>query len=191
MPHCPRSLFDDILRMNWSVEGLKNLVIIGNRLDMYEDPWVLSMLYYYDQLADDSSFTLAALIQVQLPLLRHHTSLKQVISLFFVSHYSQTVSSSYLKFTFTTIVSMFEILPLPNDTAHFDVFNDLALEWIPEEKLLALDENFWSFVPLDPGARAEERRRNSISKKESKKSLKEQGKSSLEVWISCVFVCFY
>lgn len=38
MPHCPRSMFDDLLRKNWSVEGLKNLIILGNRLDMYEDP---------------------------------------------------------------------------------------------------------------------------------------------------------
>lgn len=38
MPHCPRSLFDDLLRKNWSVEALKRLVILGNRLDMYDDP---------------------------------------------------------------------------------------------------------------------------------------------------------
>lgn len=97
--------------------------------------------------------------------------------IFYVSLDSQIISFSYLLPTCTTIVPLFQILPLPNDTAHFDVFNDLALEWIPEEKLLALNEDFWNFVPLDPGVRAEERRKNSVSKKEDKQALKEQEKT--------------
>lgn len=64
--------------------------------------------------------------------------------------------------TFIKTVSLFEILPLPTDTAHFDVFNDLALEWIPEEKLLARDSSFWDFKPLDEEARAELRRKDSL-----------------------------
>ncbi|KAK4702426.1 hypothetical protein P7C70_g3800, partial [Phenoliferia sp. Uapishka_3] len=38
MPHCPRTLFDDLLRKNWTREGLSRLIIFGNRLDMYNDP---------------------------------------------------------------------------------------------------------------------------------------------------------
>lgn len=38
MPHCPRTLFDELLRKNWSAAKLSRLVIFGNRLDMYDDP---------------------------------------------------------------------------------------------------------------------------------------------------------
>jgi len=38
MPHCPRSLFDLLLRRNWTPERLRRLVLVGNRLDMYDDP---------------------------------------------------------------------------------------------------------------------------------------------------------
>lgn len=43
MPHCPRSLFNDLFRKNWSVESLRRLVILGNRLDMYDDPYDFSL----------------------------------------------------------------------------------------------------------------------------------------------------
>lgn len=36
---------------------------------------------------------------------------------------------------------------LPPDKTNFDVFNDLSLQWIPSEKLLGLDEEFWNFDP--------------------------------------------
>lgn len=38
MPHCPRSLFNELLKRNWSKAGLRRIVLVGNRLDMYDDP---------------------------------------------------------------------------------------------------------------------------------------------------------
>ncbi|KAM0756318.1 hypothetical protein T439DRAFT_26445 [Meredithblackwellia eburnea MCA 4105] len=38
MPHCPRSLFEELLRKNWNPSHLSRLIILGNRLEQYEDP---------------------------------------------------------------------------------------------------------------------------------------------------------
>lgn len=38
MPHCPRSLFDLLLARNWNKDRLSHVVLLGNRLDMYDDP---------------------------------------------------------------------------------------------------------------------------------------------------------
>lgn len=40
MPYCPLSLYDDLLRLNWTPEGLSRIVLLGNRLDIYGDPYV-------------------------------------------------------------------------------------------------------------------------------------------------------
>ncbi|ORY72215.1 hypothetical protein BCR35DRAFT_307768 [Leucosporidium creatinivorum] len=38
MPHCPRPLFNELIRKNWDPAKLRRLVLLGNRLDMYDDP---------------------------------------------------------------------------------------------------------------------------------------------------------
>ncbi|KAI9226241.1 MAG: SRR1-domain-containing protein [Piptocephalis tieghemiana] len=37
MPHCDRVLYNALLQANWSPTGLDNLILLGNRLDMYSD----------------------------------------------------------------------------------------------------------------------------------------------------------
>ena len=41
MPHCPRFLYDQLLQKNWSIEGLRRIVLLGNALDIYNDPLVV------------------------------------------------------------------------------------------------------------------------------------------------------
>ncbi|KAI5479327.1 SRR1 family protein [Pseudohyphozyma bogoriensis] len=38
MPHCPRSLFEALLKKNWTAERISKLVIFGNTLECYNDP---------------------------------------------------------------------------------------------------------------------------------------------------------
>ncbi|GAA5916172.1 hypothetical protein JCM6882_005406 [Rhodosporidiobolus microsporus] len=39
IPHGPRTLFDALLRANWtSADQLRRVVVLGNRLDLYDDP---------------------------------------------------------------------------------------------------------------------------------------------------------
>lgn len=118
MPHCPRSLFNDLFRKNWSVASLRRLVILGNRLDMYDDPY-------------------AFLAPSQLPRTCLNPPRERR------AHPSATLSA---KAPFVAkIVPLFKIVPLPPDNQHFDVFNDLALQWIPEERLLDQPEEFWQY----------------------------------------------
>lgn len=35
MPHCPKELYDALLRANWSKDGLRRLVLCGNDLERY------------------------------------------------------------------------------------------------------------------------------------------------------------
>ncbi|KAM0792224.1 hypothetical protein ACM66B_004920 [Microbotryomycetes sp. NB124-2] len=38
MPHCPRSLYELLLKKNWSRDKLRKIILLANRLDMYDDP---------------------------------------------------------------------------------------------------------------------------------------------------------
>ncbi|SCV69155.1 BQ2448_2175 [Microbotryum intermedium] len=96
MPHCPRSLFDLLLERSWSRTGLKNLIILGNRLDMYDDP-------------------------------RHASATSSAKSPFIAR-----------------AAPLFTIIALPPTKDHFQAFNDLALQWIPVEKLDQLPDDFFN-----------------------------------------------
>ncbi|KDE07984.1 hypothetical protein MVLG_01689 [Microbotryum lychnidis-dioicae p1A1 Lamole] len=95
MPHCPRSLFDLVLERSWSRKGLKNLIILGNRLEMYDDP-------------------------------RHASATSSAKSPFIAR-----------------AAPLFTAIPLPPTKDHFQAFNDLALQWIPLERLDQIPDNFF------------------------------------------------
>ncbi|GAA6013159.1 hypothetical protein JCM11491_005200 [Sporobolomyces phaffii] len=38
IPHGPRPLFDSLVELNWSAARLSNVILLGNRLDLYDDP---------------------------------------------------------------------------------------------------------------------------------------------------------
>jgi hypothetical protein len=40
MPHCDRNLYENVLRANWTKEGLQNMLLVANRFSEYVDRWV-------------------------------------------------------------------------------------------------------------------------------------------------------
>ncbi|SCZ97623.1 BZ3500_MvSof-1268-A1-R1_Chr4-3g07308 [Microbotryum saponariae] len=118
MPHCPRFLFDLLLERSWSRKGLKNLIILGNRLEMYDDPYVMD---------------------------RGHTlrSRKVILKDTHLSRRHASATSSAKSPFIARAAPLFTAIPLPPTRDHFQAFNDLALQWIPLERLDQIPDNFF------------------------------------------------
>ncbi|BGP13713.1 hypothetical protein JCM10213_007101 [Rhodosporidiobolus nylandii] len=114
IPHGPRTLFDALLRVNWtSPEQLQRCTILGNRLDLYDDPTYSGSTAQSgrrakggkeaeggDELGESAEFVVRA-------------------------------------------AKIFHIVPLPETKEHLQAFNDLALEWLVPERVDGQGEEFW------------------------------------------------
>ncbi|GAA6006339.1 hypothetical protein JCM10207_000610 [Rhodosporidiobolus poonsookiae] len=113
IPHGPRTLFDALLRANWtSPDQLRRVVILGNRLDLYDDPTYSGSTRQSggkrggekkaggDELGESAEWVGRA-------------------------------------------ANLFHIVPLPDTKEHLQAFNDLALEWVDPAKAAAQEESFW------------------------------------------------
>ncbi|BGO97515.1 hypothetical protein RTG_01534 [Rhodotorula toruloides ATCC 204091] len=114
IPHGPRTLFDSLLRSNWtSPEQLEKVVVWGNRLDLYDDPTYSGSLVGRgkkgkggkgeeggDELGESAEFVVRA-------------------------------------------AKLFHNYPLPDPKDHLEAFNDLALQWIVPERIRDQPASFW------------------------------------------------
>ncbi|BGP29879.1 hypothetical protein JCM10296v2_001628 [Rhodotorula toruloides] len=118
IPHGPRTLFDSLLRSNWtSPEQLEKVVVWGNRLDLYDDPTYSGSLVgrtrgkkgikgegeeggVGDEMGESAEFVVRA-------------------------------------------AKLFHIHPLPDQKDHLEAFNDLALQWIVQERIRDQPASFW------------------------------------------------
>lgn len=43
MPHCELKLYEMVIRANWTLEGVRNMVFLANRFGDYVDKWVYAL----------------------------------------------------------------------------------------------------------------------------------------------------
>ncbi|SGY73364.1 BQ5605_C005g03286 [Microbotryum silenes-dioicae] len=144
MPHCPRSLFDLVLERSWSRKGLKNLIILGNRLEMYDDPYVMDR---------GDSLRSRKVILKGTHLSRRHASATSSAKSPFIARAGQPffgvslipacLGNDLIRCLPLHTAPLFTAIPLPPTKDHFQAFNDLALQWIPLERLDQIPDNFF------------------------------------------------
>ncbi|GAA6055741.1 hypothetical protein JCM3770_006134 [Rhodotorula araucariae] len=116
IPHGPRTLFEALLRANWSSAAqLQHVILLANRLDLYDDPTYSGSLGSKgardargdgeasvggDELGESAEFIVRA-------------------------------------------SKVFQIVPLPATKDHLEAFNDLALEWAVPARLEGKADTFW------------------------------------------------
>ncbi|GAA5822644.1 hypothetical protein JCM11251_004328 [Rhodosporidiobolus azoricus] len=122
IPHGPRTLFDALLRANWtSPAQLQRVIILGNRLDLYDDPT-------YSGSTSQSGKKRAGL----------EDGVRDELG----------ESAEYV----VRAADLFHIVPLPDTKEHLQAFNDLALEWVVPERVTGKDEEFWRREEPGPAA---------------------------------------
>ncbi|BGP37827.1 hypothetical protein JCM10450v2_001759 [Rhodotorula kratochvilovae] len=115
IPHGPRTLFEALLRANWtSASQLQRVILLANRLDLYDDPTYSGSLGSArgkklrekeageggDELGESAEFIVRA-------------------------------------------AKLFHIVPLPETKDHLEAFNDLALEWVVPSRLEGEEDVSW------------------------------------------------
>lgn len=136
LPHCPRGVFEDLLRSNWSAQGLARLVLLGNRLPSYVDRWVHSLRLRSIPACPPQRST----AKQARPLPLH------------LSHRCARTSPRSHRLTATAPHLAIEELPPMPDDVDADAFNDIAFQWISPRSLarLQLDDEFWLLpTPVD------------------------------------------
>ncbi|GAA5904591.1 hypothetical protein JCM8208_004824 [Rhodotorula glutinis] len=114
IPHGPRTLFGVLLRANWtSPAQLERVVLLANRLDLYDDPTYSGSLG-----------TKARRDEAQ----RQEGEDDELGS-----------SAEYI----VRAAELFHIVPFPPTKEHLEAFNDLALEWAVPARLEGKDPAFW------------------------------------------------
>ncbi|GAA6029389.1 hypothetical protein JCM8097_003654 [Rhodosporidiobolus ruineniae] len=114
IPHGPRTLFNALLRANWtSPSQLSRCIILGNRLDLYDDPTYSGSTAQSGRRAGKGEEGEGG------------DELGE--------------SAEYVG----RAAKLFHIVPLPDTKEHLQAFNDLALEWVVPARVEDQPEGFW------------------------------------------------
>ncbi|GAA5971481.1 hypothetical protein JCM21900_000917 [Sporobolomyces salmonicolor] len=122
IPHGPRSLFDALLRANWSPAALERMILLGNRLDLYDDPT-------YSGTTSQSGTRAPSPAQG-----------RNVVGA--GAHGQATDEGGELaggQEWITKAAPLFHIVPMPPTRDHLEAFNDLALEWTVPSRIAAAE----------------------------------------------------
>ncbi|CAG8518463.1 14200_t:CDS:2 [Dentiscutata heterogama] len=117
MPHCPLGLYNNLIEANWDRIKLKDIIIVGNRLDFYNERMITASLERKAPYIIPISFLMAT----------------ACISCVF---YALKILQIHL-FPSTTIQSP----AIPDNT-----FNDLCWQWFPIDRIDSYkeDSEFWT-----------------------------------------------
>ncbi|BGP22635.1 SRR1 family protein [Rhodotorula toruloides] len=123
IPHGPRTLFESLLRSNWtSATQLEKVVVWGNRLDLYDDPTYSGSLAGYTKGTEGKGRK--------------------------GEEEGNELSGESAEFV-VKAAKLFHILPLPDPRDHLEAFNDLALQWIVPERARDQSPSFWLPEPRE------------------------------------------
>ncbi|GAA5874238.1 hypothetical protein JCM8547_007801 [Rhodosporidiobolus lusitaniae] len=127
IPHGPRTLFDALLRANWtSPEQLRQVIVLGNRLDLYEDPTF-------------SGVVRGGGIQAGGGKKGRRRGQER-------EEEKEKAGPDELGESAEWVVraaKLFKIVPLPDSKEHLEAFNDLALEWVSPDRVEGKEAGFW------------------------------------------------
>ncbi|GAA5837577.1 hypothetical protein JCM9279_006796 [Rhodotorula babjevae] len=114
VPHGPRTLFEALLRANWtSPAQLERVILLANRLDLYDDPTYSGSIKSSARRGDEA---------------RRDGGGDEL-----------GPSAGYI----VRAAELFHIVPFPPTKEHLEAFNDLALEWAVPARLEGKDPAFW------------------------------------------------
>jgi hypothetical protein len=136
MPHCPRSLYERLLRDNWSSDDLSKIILIGNRLGQYPERW-RGLSLFPTRTSPPLIFVFTANCAKTLEhLVRVYGKQVRLVSPAGSSHPTLSHDSAHTAPHFQTI-------PLPDCDVNQQAFNDLAIQWFSLDDRDSLSNTFW------------------------------------------------
>ncbi|GAA5890916.1 hypothetical protein JCM5296_001225 [Sporobolomyces johnsonii] len=121
IPHGPRSLFNALLRANWSSSQLERMILLGNRLDLYDDPT-------YSGTTSQSGTRAPSPAQGAVRGAGAKANAKD-----------EGGELAGGQEWITKAAPLFHIVPMPPTRDHLEAFNDLALEWVVPSRIAAAE----------------------------------------------------
>ncbi|CAG8590354.1 2186_t:CDS:2 [Paraglomus brasilianum] len=115
MPHCPLSLYDNVLSANWEKHRLEQLIMIGNRFDFYEESHLTSLEY--------------PLISI-------------VVNLYAIQRYSSYTNSNYA-LSHVQILPFPTVTNEHSRSIPSTAFSDTSWQWFAFTSAIENDTTFW------------------------------------------------
>ncbi|GAA6060138.1 hypothetical protein JCM10212_001435 [Sporobolomyces blumeae] len=144
IPHGPRTLFNALLEANWTNRRLPNVVIFGNRLDLYDDPTYSGTTSQSgegrnqgrdpDRLERGPDEATEPLMATTARRKKKNRKGRGHVEASLATGRTDGELSGGVEWI-RKAAPLFEIVPLPPTKDHLEAFNDLALEWVDPDRL--------------------------------------------------------